>query len=97
LEKNTSTRRHVDEFLAQWGQKLEPEFELATANLIAQFALRNLGVGCIVRNFAQPMLDSGELFELKLQKPLPARKLCIAKNKKSTVSVAAQKLIDMIF
>ena len=58
LEKNTSTRKYMDELLAQNDVILNPEFELATSNMIVQFALRNLGVGCVVRDFAQPAIDS---------------------------------------
>lgn len=43
LEKNTSTRQYMDTFLAQNQVFLAPEFELATSDMIVQFALRNLG------------------------------------------------------
>lgn len=47
LERNTSTRRFMDEFLAKRGVRLEPEFELATSEMIVQFVKRNLGIGCL--------------------------------------------------
>ena len=57
LEENTSTRKYMDELLAQNDVVLRPEFELATSNMIVQFALRNLGIGCVVRDFAQSEIE----------------------------------------
>ena len=42
-KKNTSTRRFMDQFLEERGIFLEPEFELATSDMVVQFAMRNHG------------------------------------------------------
>ncbi len=96
LEKNTSTRRYIDEFLLTQGVRLEPEFELATSRLIAQFAARDMGVGCLVRHFAQPFLESGQLFELTLSPALPPRSLCLVSDGRIPLSHAAQKLLEQM-
>ena len=44
LEGNTSTRRYVEDFLAREDVTLAPEFELATSDMLIQFAVRNLGI-----------------------------------------------------
>ena len=44
LEKDTSTRKFMDRFLEKRGIVLEPEFELATSDMIVQFAIRNMGI-----------------------------------------------------
>ena len=41
LEKKTSTRRFMDQYLEREGVSLEPEFELATSDMIVQFVKRN--------------------------------------------------------
>lgn len=46
LEGNTSTRSYMNDYLRENGIVLQPEFELATSDMVVQFALRNLGVGC---------------------------------------------------
>lgn len=71
LDQDTSTRRYVQRFLEQRKVFVHPEFELATSDIIVQFALRNLGVGSVVRDFAKKELDSRELIELKLEEQLP--------------------------
>ena len=96
LESNTSTRSCMDEYLAQNGIVLRPEFELATSGMIVQFALRNLGVGCVVRDFAAEYLESGLLFELRFNKMIPKRSFCVVQSKRSVLSAAARKLLDIM-
>ena len=96
LEKNTSTRRYMDQFLKESGVLVHPEIELATSDMIVQFAKRNLGVASVVYDFAREALESGELFELKTQKKIPERSICIVQGRHATLSSAAQKLIELI-
>lgn len=96
LEKNTSTRTYMDQFLSANGVNIQPEFELATSDMIVQFALRNLGVGCVVRDFALPYLKSGVLFELRFNKIIPKREFCIVTSGRMPMSAAAKKLLDII-
>lgn len=96
LEGDTSTRRYMDAFLEQNHASVHPEFELATSDMIVQFALRNLGVGCVVRDFALPHLQSGKLFELRFNKIIPKREICIVRNTKNPMSTAAKNLWTII-
>jgi len=96
LEHNTSTRKYVDAFLKDNGTMLNPEFELATSHLIVQFARRSLGIGCVVRNFAEELISSGELFELSLKTPIPARNICIVTKDKMPISPAGKKLLSTL-
>lgn len=96
LEGNTSTRSYMDEYLARNGIVLHPEFELATSGMIVQFALRNLGVGCVVRDFAAEYLDQGLLFELRFNKMIPKRSFCVVQSGKGVLSTAARRLLDIM-
>ena len=96
LEGCTSTRRFLDEYLLGNGVVLQPEFELATSDMIVQFALRNLGVGCVVRDFAIQDLDSGLLFELRFNKMIPKRQLCVVTSKKAVLPTAAARLLEIM-
>ena len=42
LEGNTNTRAFIDACLEERGVRLAPEFELATSDMIVQFAARNM-------------------------------------------------------
>lgn len=96
LEKNTSTRRSIDEFLSKCKVEIVPEIELATSELIVRFAERDLGIGFVMRGFAKEEIESGRLFELKLDRQLPKRQVCIAVSRKRPVSVAAARIIGLI-
>ena len=95
LEKNTSTRQYMDTFLAQNQVSLAPEFELATSDMIVQFALRNLGIGCVMKDFALEALESGELFELCFTPVMPPRSFYLIHRETRSLAPAAQKFITL--
>ena len=78
------------------GARVQPEFELATSDMIVQFAKRNLGVGCVVRDFAKEYLESGLLFELRFNKMIPKRQFCVVRSDKIPMSMAAAKLLEIM-
>ena len=96
LEGNTSTRSYVEAFLEEQGVVLRPEFELATSNMLIQFALRGLGIASVVREFAKEYLASGELFELTFDRRIPKRNFCIVTDDRLPQTAAARKLLTML-
>lgn len=97
LEGITSTRNYMDAFLQKSGVKIQPEFELATSDMIVQFALRNLGVGCVVRDFAGEYLEDGRLFELRFNMIIPKRHFCVVTNPKNPLSAAARNMLELLY
>ena len=96
LEKNTSTRTFMDDFLSRQGIELKPEFELAISDMIVQFARRNMGVGCVMEGFARDAVDAGDVFELKFNMEMPARHICVVTGDSGLISMPGQKLLEMI-
>lgn len=96
LEKNTSTRSYMDDFLRQNEVAIQPEFELATSDMIVQFALRSLGVGSVVKDFAREYVEAGTLFELRFNKIIPKRQFCVVRNLKTPLPAAAEKLLEIM-
>ena len=41
---------------------VSPEFELATSDMLIQFALRNLGIASVMEEFAKEYEEDGRLF-----------------------------------
>ena len=72
-----------------------PAFELATSSLIVQFARRGLGVGCVVRDFAQAALDAGEVVEVQTDPPVPPRRFLLA-ARGAPASRAAEALLRLL-
>lgn len=96
LEPDTSTRKYVDGFLRSEGVTLAPEFELATSNMIVQFVMRNLGIGCVVEDFAEEYIKNRDIFKLNLSKNIPKRKICVITDNTNTISFAARKLLELL-
>ena len=97
LETGTSsTRRNLDRFLEKNGVKLQPEFELATSDMIVQFVLRNLGIGAVVEPFAEECLRSGALFELEFESKIPPRAFYVATDRKKPLSKAGKSLLELL-
>ena len=96
LEGSTSTRKYVEDYLAERGTFVRPEFELATSDMLIQFAVRNLGVASVVSDFAEKYIENGELFVLKFDKAIPEREFCIVSNERAPMSAAAEKLYDFL-
>lgn len=96
LEKHTSTRLFLDDFLTKEGVVLQPEFELATSDMIVQFAARNLGIGCVMAEFAEEKLKDGTLFSLEFKQEMPVRQFCIVTEENNPISPAGNCLLEMM-
>lgn len=96
LEPNTSSRKYIDEFLMNNNVILKPEFELAMSDIIVKFAARNLGIGCVVKDFAQELIERGDLFELQFSEQIPMRNFCIVIGNHNPISKAAKELLIML-
>ncbi len=97
LEGNTSSRNYIDSFLQRNHVEIKPEFELATSDMIVQFTLRNLGVGCVVRNFVTEYLNTGQLFELRFNQIIPKRHFCVVSDMRIPMSAAARNLLELVY
>ena len=93
LEGSTSTKTYVEEFLKQYDVQLKPEFELATSNMLIQFAVKSLGIASVVRDFAAEQLADGELFELEFESEIPQREFCIVYDEKIPRTKASEELL----
>ena len=75
---------------------MSPEFELATSDLIVQFACRGLGVSCVVRNFAEEYIRNGSLFEIQLKEEIPPRHFGIIRLRNVPLTAAAKKFMELL-
>jgi DNA-binding transcriptional LysR family regulator len=94
LESETSTRRYIDKFFGS--VKLTPSIELATSDLLLEFARRGIGVTCIVEDFARADLESGRLHKIELTNEIYPRRIMLAYLKKFPMPAATSILIKEI-
>lgn len=96
LEKNTSTRSYMDHFLKKKDVIIHPEIELATSDMIVQFALKNMGIGMVMKEFARAELEAGNLFQLRFQEVIPTRQFCLVCRRNHTLPPSAIRLLELM-
>ncbi|MDL2217100.1 LysR family transcriptional regulator [Christensenellaceae bacterium OttesenSCG-928-M15] len=96
LEQASNSRKYLDAFATQQGVTLHPEIELGAHSLLVQFARIGLGIACVTSEFAKEPLASGELFEVKLDAPLPSRAIGLISLDGVPLSAAALRFIQIV-
>ena len=99
LDGNTSSRRYVEDWMRKCGASesaLRPGIELATSELVLDFARRQIGIGCVVEDFAKEDIRAGVLKEIPLKHPIPPRGFLLAYLKSVPLCSAARHFIDML-
>ncbi|MFD0617935.1 LysR family transcriptional regulator [Paenibacillus sp. GCM10027629] len=96
LEQGSSTRTYVDRFVAAQGLVLKPEIELGSVDLLVEFARSGFGVSCVTREFVEAELSDQSLYEIKLQTPIPPRRVGIIKLRSTPLPAAARQIYEML-
>lgn len=96
LEKNSNSRRYVENFLKDKGLQISPAFELGSHDLLLEFAKINIGISCVVKEFSMDYLDSGILYEVNLEEEVPRRSIGICYLKDVQISQAARRFVKMV-
>lgn len=96
LEKNSSSRKYVDEKFLSKGITLSPQIEIAAHDMLVQFASINLGISCVIREFSKESLASGAIQEITLNPPIESRSIGYAYLKHNPLSAPAQAFLNLI-
>ncbi|AWP25872.1 LysR family transcriptional regulator [Paenibacillus glucanolyticus] len=96
LEGGGSTRRYIDQYAAQQGVTLKPEFELGSIELLVQFARSGFGLAFIIRDYASEEFRTGQLVEVPLHPPIPERSIGIATLRGIPLSAAAKSFLSLL-
>lgn len=94
LERHTSTRKYVSAWLGS--DFPEPAIELATSDLLLEFAERGIGVSSIVEDFARDAIRAGRVVRLPMEEESPPRKFYVAYLRRLPMSAAAKKMMDTL-
>lgn len=96
LEKNSSSRRFLENNFNEKNLSLNPQIEVAVHDLLIRFASIHLGVSCVIEQFAQDELEKGIIRKIHLDPPLPKRSIGCAYLKNAPLSYAAKAFLDLI-
>ncbi|WP_047985869.1 LysR family transcriptional regulator [Ornithinibacillus californiensis] len=96
LERKSNSRMFVENFLKERGYHVSPVFELGSYDLLLEFTKINLGISCVIKEFAKDYLERGDLYEVKLEEEIPKRSIGICYLKNVPLSNAARKFAESI-
>lgn len=94
MDKNTVSRRAVDNFFHTVGIDLSPSIEVGSWDLMKRLVLRGMGIGIIPREYAAHELSRGELWEIKTDPVLPVRSVGMLLSRHKPVSYALHSFIE---
>lgn len=93
LEGETSTGKYLQNVLPSLPKA---DIELATSDLVAEFASRGVGVASVVKDFASPLIEKGLLKIINLEKQIPPRYMYLASLKNIPLPAAASRMVEII-
>lgn len=95
LEESSYSRQFLDENLLRYGVKLKPKFELASLDLLIEFAKKNMGIICVSKQYIERELKNKELKIINLSEKLDKRSISLAVDN-DYVSNAAKRFLEYL-
>lgn len=96
LCSGTSTHKLYSDWFQTQGLSFSPDIEAATADQILPLIRAGLGIGFLPEEIAQEAVSSGSVRILNLAEQAPERIICLVKRRDAPLSIAAQKLEQML-
>ena len=96
LENQSHSRRVLDSNLMRYGVQLKPKFEIASLDLLIEFAKKNMGIICVAKEYIREELDKGELKIIDIEETLDTRHISLVVQEENYLSNAAKRFIDHV-
>ena len=95
-DKNSNTRKFLDDFANKYEITLKPKIEIGSYYLVSEFSHIGLGIGYVTKNYIKNNLDNKELFIVPIKEKIPSREIGILLNKNTTPNFSTKELIKII-
>ncbi|HIT05624.1 MAG TPA: LysR family transcriptional regulator [Candidatus Scybalocola faecipullorum] len=96
LSKETMTRQFFDQLYQSHHLLMQPDIELATADLVIPVLLKGLGIGFVPEEEVSHHLKTGELVKIPVYEEIPERQICIIKNIHRPLNSATREMIKLL-
>lgn len=96
LGRETMTYSFYSQLFLQYGQPLQPDTEVSTADQLLLLVKCNLGLAFVPEAFVQDALAQGEVFQIFLAEPLPQRHISLLRDSRRPLSVAAREFVHTL-
>lgn len=94
FSRNSRARMAINELAHDYNIELKPAIEVGSVDLLIELARRGLGISYVTREFVSKELESGALFEIKLNVPLPPSQVGIMNMRNVPLSTVARKFVE---
>lgn len=95
-DKNSNTRKFLDDFANKYEITLKPKIEIGSYYLVSEFSRIGLGIGYVTKDYIKNNLDNKELFIVPIKEEIPSREIGILLNKNNTPNFSTKELIKII-
>lgn len=95
-DKNSNTRKFLDDFANKYEITLKPKIEIGSYYLVSEFSRIGLGIGYVTKDYIKNNLDNKELFIVPIKERIPSREIGILLNKNTTPNFSTKELIKII-
>ena len=96
LDEKNITRIYINNYLAGHNIRTGQILEVNSMDLLIEFARTGIGIGCVIREFVQEDLRSGQLLLLPLTFSIPKREVGFSYLKNRDLPVHVQKFIEFV-
>lgn len=94
LDETNITRIFIEEYFQTNNITPNQLLEVSNMDLLIEFAKIGLGIACVIRNFVEEDIDSGDLIELPLDTPIKTRQVGFAYSSRYPVTDAMKQFIE---
>lgn len=96
LNEENISRRYMNSYLSDEKIEISQSIEISTMDLLIEFARIDMGIACVIGNFAEKEIDGNRLIKLPLAKPIAKRKIGFARKAQADYPIAVRKFCSML-
>lgn len=94
MDKDNLSRQYVDRYIT--ANEIQPAnlIEVASMDLLIEFATIGIGIACVIKNFAEQEIKNGTLIELPIPLHIPKRNIGLIYTKKQYKNPALEAFLS---
>lgn len=96
LMNHTATRNFYEKYFYDNHLIFSPDMEAATTNQVLSLVQHDLGLGFCPEEMAKDSILRNEIIKIPVEEPMDQREICLITDTSKPVSVADQKMIEII-
>jgi len=97
LGRNTMSYAFYERLFLRHGLVLQPDTEAATTNQVLPLVKYDLGLAFLPEPFAHEALERCEICRIPLAEPIPQRQVCLIRDTRRPLSVAARAFEKLLY